>query len=107
KKILRKVKSGGNAIISACAAGYSKDGSEVGLNFANALGNLSGNRLNLCLSTGFCKLYNDDPTASGAGGILISGSMNGPNQSDMPSGWLKQSHSKNHKMLKDIIIHLS
>ena len=105
--MLQKVKSGGNAIIAACQVGYSKDGSDVGKNFGEALSALSGNRLNFYLSTGFSRVSYDDPTHPNAGGMNIDGSQTGRNFRNLPAGWLQYGRNGNTALLKDIIINLA
>jgi RHS repeat-associated protein len=107
QSMFQKVKTGGNAIIAACEVGYSKDGSNVGKNFGAALSELSGNRLNLYLSTGFSLMSYDDPTYSNSGGMNINGSQTGPNSLNIPSGWLRYGRNGNTTLLKDVIINLA
>ncbi len=106
QQMLSKVKSGGNAIIAACQTGYSFNGSTVGKNFGEALNELSGNRLNFYLSTGFTNLIYDDPTYSKAAGLKIDGSQTGKSISGLPAGWLKYNGSGS-TLLRDVIINLS
>ena len=106
QQMLSKVKSGGNAIIAACQAGYSFNGGSVGKDFGAALSELSGNRINFYLSTGFSNMIYDQADYPNAGGMRINGSQTGKSIQGLPAGWLKY-NGKGSTLLRDVIINLS
>jgi RHS repeat-associated protein len=102
--MLDKVRDGGNAVMAACFSGFQNN--DVGNNMANALGDLSGNRLNLYLSTGFVRMSYDNPTSVGAKGQDIEGSLTRPSRL-LPGGWMRYSPGAEPSKLKDILVHIA
>jgi RHS repeat-associated protein len=106
QNILLKVKSGGNAIIAACQAGYSFNNSTVGSQFGLALNRLSGERLTFYLSTGYSNTHYDQADYFNAGGMRIGGSQTGLSKQNLPAGWLRY-NSQGSTLMRDVIINLS
>ena len=102
--MLGKIKDGGNAIIAACLTGFPKN--DVGTKMAEALGELSGNRLNLYLSKGFVRMSYDNSSSVSARGQNIEGSLTKPT-AGLPGGWIKFGPNGSIQNVKDILIHIA
>jgi len=102
--MLDKVRNGGNAIIAACLSGFSQN--DVGKNMADALGELSGNRLNLYLSKGFVRMSYDNTSLPGAQGQDIQGSLTKPTTA-IPGGWTRYGPGGSIQNIKDILVHIA
>ncbi len=105
--MLGKVKDGGNCIIGACYVGVADGG--IGNAMGAALDNLSGNRLNFYLSSGFANQRADDPNPgpgySPSMGIKIEGAV-GTKYNGVSPGFLKY-NSAGTSNLKNVIIHIA
>jgi RHS repeat-associated protein len=103
--MLSKVSDGGNAVIAACFSGLQTN--DVGKNMANALGELSGNRLNFYLSTGWVRMSYDNTNLPGGHGQDIEGSLSFPSAA-APAGWIRYGPlGKSVRHFKDILVHIA